>query len=357
VSAKAFGDFYCYLHCLNLLSTKEQGITSKEYLDDVRKEPFYYRGGTSKEAQQKWAERILDSIYKYHGAQGDGPNGHNDLLVREGIASKARYKVKEGAEFNVNPGLNESISILGIIGSQVLERILPSAGTKLSEALTLLSRANNVSNSAPFKIQVSSYDVVAPKADYTVLSKLESALENRKVVSFEYEGSRCEVDPYASFVYQKAFYLVGLERYKKNAESSSMPGKYRTYTVHNISHVELHSGQNFSMGNQENFCLTTYLSTNNGKKVNGGETCEVLLKMTRDTYGKNRFVDEYKLSECQNIEETAQNHYIVKAQAQDSVDFKRWLINNADCVEILKPKQLRTDVIQDIKHAMNVYAH
>ncbi|WP_286297075.1 helix-turn-helix transcriptional regulator [Vibrio apostichopi] len=357
MSAKAFGDFYCYLHCLNLLSIKEQGLTPKEYLNDVRKEPFYYRGGSSKEAQQKWAERILDSVYKYHGIQGDGPNGHNDLLIREGIASKARYKVKADADFNVNPGLNESISILNTIGNQVLERVLPSAGAKLSEALTLLSRAKNVSNTAPFKMQVSGYDVVAPIADYTVLCELESALESRQVISFEYEGSRCEVDPYASFVYQKAFYLVGRERYRKNAESSSMLSEYRTYTVHNIDHVEIHPGQSFSMGNQESFCLTTYLSTSNGKMVNGGETYEVLLKMTRDTDGNNRFVDEYKLSECQSIEETAHSHYIVKAQARDSVDFKRWLINNADCVEILKPLKLRTDVIHDIKHAMNVYAH
>ncbi|MEZ8017808.1 helix-turn-helix transcriptional regulator [Vibrio splendidus] len=356
MSVKAFGDFYCYLHCMNLLSIKEHGITSKEYLNDVRKEPFYYRGDTSKEAQQKWAERILESIYKYHGIQGDGPNGHSDILVRDGIASKARYKIREGAEFDVNPGLHESIAILNTIGSQILERVLPATGAKLSEALTLLSRTKNISNTAPFKIQVGGYDVVAPEADYTVLCGLESALESRQVISFEYKGSRCEVDPYAAFVYQKVFYLVGRERYRKNTEINSMFSEYRTYTVHNIDHVEIHPGQSFSMGNQENFCLTTYLSTSNGKMVNGGESYEVLLKMTRDTNGNNQFVDEYKLSECQNIEETTHSHYIVKAQARDSVDFKRWLINNAHCVEILKPLRLRQDVIQDLKQAMNVYS-
>ncbi|MBE8575426.1 helix-turn-helix transcriptional regulator [Vibrio sp. OPT18] len=357
MSAKAFGDFYCYLHCMNLLSIKEHGITPKEYLDDVRKEPFYYRGDTSKEAQQKWAERILESIYKYHGIQGDGPNGHNDLLIREGIASKARYKIREGAEFDVNPGLHESIAILNTIGSQLLERVLPAAGSKLSKALTLLSRSKNVSNTAPFKMIIGSYDLIAPNADYTVLSKLESALENRLVVSFEYEGSRCEVDPYASFVYQRSFYLVGLERYRKSTESSLMLGDYRTYKVHNINNLEVHSTQSFSMGNQKDFCLHDFLSSSNGKMVNGGETCEVVLKMKRDTDGYNKFVDEYKLSECQKIEEIADNHYIVRAQARDSVVFKSWLINNADCVEILTPLQLRTDVIQDIKHAMSVYAH
>ncbi|CAK3037088.1 putative DNA-binding transcriptional regulator YafY [Vibrio crassostreae] len=357
MSAKAFGDFYCYLHCLNLLSIKEQGITSKEYLDDVRKEPFYYRGGTSKEAQQKWAERILDSIYKYHGAQGDGPNGHNDLLVREGIASKARYKVKEGAEFNVNPGLSDSISMLSIIGNQLRERLLPSAGAKLNDALTLISRVKTTLNNAPFKIQVSCYDLVAPQIEQSVLYDLESALENRQVLSFDYNNHRCEVDPYGSFVYQKVFYLVARERYKRNSNGSSMSGEMRTYTMHKINNIEIRSNQSFSMGNQSEFCLHAYLSTTKGKWVNGGETCEVLLKMMRDSEGNSKFVNEFKLSECQEIEETSKNHYIVRARVRDSLDFKHWLINNADCVEILKPLRLRTDVILDIKHAMNVYAH
>ncbi len=357
MSTKAFGDFYCYLHCLTLLSTKEQGLTPKEYLDDVRKEPFYYRGDTSQEAQQKWAERILDSVYKYHGVQGSGPAGHSELLVRYGAASKARYKVKEGVEFDVNPGLSNSISMLGSIGNQLRERLLPSAGAKLNDALTLISRAKTTLNSAPFKIQVSCYDFVAPQVEKSVLHDVESALENRQVLSFDYNNHRCEVDPYASFVYQKVFYLVARERYKRSSNGSSMSGEMRTYTMHKINNIEIRSNQSFSMGSQSEFCLQAYLSTTKGKQVNGGETCEVLLKMMRDSEGNSKFVNEFKLSECQEIEETSKSHYIVRARAQDSLDFKHWLIHNADCVEILEPLKLRQDVIQDLKQAMNVYSH
>lgn len=357
MSTKAFGDFYCYLHCLTLLSTKELGLTPKEYLDDVRKEPFYYRGDTSQEAQQKWAERILDSVYKYHGAQGSGPAGHSELLVRDGAASKARYKVKEGVDFDVNPGLSDSISMLGSIGNQLRERLLPSAGAKLNDALRLISRAKTTLNSAPFKIQVSCYDFVAPQVEQSVLYDIESALENRQVLSFDYNNHRCEVDPYASFVYQKVFYLVARERYKRSSNGSSMSGEMCTYTMHKINNIEIRSNQSFSMGNKSEFCLHAYLSTTKGKWVNGGETCEVLLKMTRDSEGNSKFVNEFKLSECQEIEETSKSHYIVRARARDSLDFKHWLIHNADCVEILEPLKLRQNVIRDLKQAMNVYSH
>ncbi len=60
------------------------------------------------------------------------------------------------------------------------------------------------------------------------------------------------------------------------------------------------------------------------------ETCEVLLKMTRRYFmAKTDLCGKYKLSECQNMKRQLKTHCIVKAQAQDSVDFKRWLINNA----------------------------
>lgn len=106
--------------------------------------------------------------------------------------------------------------MLGSIGNQLRERLLPSAGAKLNDALRLISRAKTTLNSAPFKIQVSCYDFVAPQVEQSVLYDIESALENRQVLSFDYNNHRCEVDPYASFVYQK-YFILSLESVTKEA--------------------------------------------------------------------------------------------------------------------------------------------
>lgn len=356
MSKKAFGDFYSYLHCLNLLSKSKDGLTPRQFLEDVKEQPFYYRSSSNAVADYKWSERILEAIYKYHGDYGCGPSNQTNIIECIGTASKAVYKIKDGKVLDFNPGISESISVLTLVEDDLFDKFLPTKGDKLKSVLSLVSDAKGSRVKDLYSCRSATYDIIEPDVEYSVLKDVEQSLDNRCPLSFDYNDARRDVDPYGLFVYGKVFYLIGMERYKSGETNKVMTQDYRTYAIHRINNTEVHTNMSFAMGVEKDFSLEDYLFSKSGQYFNGGLDCSVTLKMKKNRLGQNKFVDEYKLSECQEILSQDEQHYFLKAKARDCLDFEKWLVANAKTVEILTPEYIREKVIRYLQRGMKNYA-
>ncbi|KHT63552.1 hypothetical protein RJ45_11415 [Photobacterium gaetbulicola] len=348
---KSFGDFYCYLHCLKMLQSNPDGVTPKDFLASVKKESYFHKYDASDDAQRLWAGRILEGIYNYHGIAGDAPRGQSDLIIMKGKGNSARYKVVSGEALSFYSDINECISPLLLLEEQLENLFLPKMGEKLKQALYVTKKENAYLR---YSYCNDTYDVVNPVVDNETLAKVEAALERKKVLSFSYNGYQREVDPYGLFVYGKVFYLIAKERKSEKATPSKL--EYKTYALHRINKLEFVTSAHFSMTLGKEFSLGEHLSSQAGKFFNGGESVDVTLKMKKDSEGKNRFVDEFKLSDCQTTLEDGQDYYLVKAKARDCLDFRKFLLKNTYYMELLSPKNIRDDVVREIKQAAQAYS-
>ncbi|MEZ8023010.1 WYL domain-containing protein [Vibrio sp. 1F255] len=356
MSTKAFGDYYSYQHCLNLLTKRKEGLTPREFLEDAKEQSFYYRETSDQAGDFKWAERILEGIYRYHGELGDAPEGKSNIIECHGTASKARYKIKAGTELPFNPSLSETVSVLTLAADSLKHKILPGSEESLRSLYPLVSQSKSNKLKSLYTIKDAGYEVVIPDMQESVLKDVESALDRRSPISFDYANATRHVDPYGLFVYGKVFYLVGYERYKSGVTEKVMTGMHRTYALHRMSDTQIHTNSSFAMGANKDFSLDDYLSSDAGKFFNGGSECKVTLKFKKNHSGTHKFVDEYQLSKCQTVEFEDENHYVVNAVAHDCLDFRKWLVTNASNVEIVSPLHIRDRVINDLKKAANTYS-
>ncbi|MGR5258337.1 WYL domain-containing protein [Vibrio astriarenae] len=356
MSAKSIENYYCHQHCINLLSERKEGLTPREFLANVKEQAFYNRDSSSKESDFNWAKRILEGIYHYHGDCGDAPRDQVDIMVRSGTGMDAVYKVKDQKQLPVSTTLSDSREVIMLASENLKDKMPPSKQQILLDVFPLFSESKPRQVQTLYALKDAGYQILAPEIDKTVLKNVETALESGKPITFEYSGAQRKVDPFGLFVYGKTFFLVGYERLKSGAETKGMTGEYRTYAVHRMSDSEIHQNQNFAMRAGEDFSLEEYLASSAGKYFNGGLECEVTLKMKKNYQGLNKFVDEYKLSECQWVESEDQSHYVLKAKARECLAFKEWLMTNASHVEILSPQHIRDDVIRSLQRSISTYA-
>ncbi|PMH45354.1 hypothetical protein BCU68_10850 [Vibrio sp. 10N.286.49.B3] len=358
MSQKTLANFYAHQFCLNLLAKRKNGLNQAEFFKEVQEQQFYHRESAGIKADTKWVNNIFNRIYEYHGEGGSAPGELSNLIEYHGTRNKGVYKVKPGKELPLNLSFKDSYPVMLLVADNVQGKLPPTKGESLKNISPLVSEEKVSKLKRLYVMKDTGYEVVAPVVDRLVLENIEAALESRSPLSFRYSDATRHVDPYGLFVYGKVFYLVGREGYKSGETEKVMTGEVRTYAIHRISDSENHKSRSFAMGVNENdhFSVEEYLSSEAGKYFNGGLECEVVLKMKKNRAGSNKFVDEYKLSECQEVQSEDETHYILKAKARDCLDFQKWLITNANSVEILSPPHIRAKVVSDLKRAVNNYA-
>ncbi len=175
------------------------------------------------------------------------------------------------------------------------------------------------------------------KIDISDLSKIREAIKKNKKVSAVYKDTKRILSP-LGFIYGEKIYLIAIEEIK-----SSEP---RTYIFHKLSDI-LVLEDTFE---RDNFDLKEYSERSFG--VFQGEILNVELKFSNEVASE---VLCYFFHPTQKIKQNEDGTVTVKFKASGEKEILWHLFKWGNSLEILSPKKLRLDYINELSSVLNLY--
>ena len=194
-----------------------------------------------------------------------------------------------------------------------------------------------------------SFDVMPPRGEENKLSvfceQLAKVISDRTTVTLEYYTAYSgktnirNVDPYHLRYHQGAWYLIGFCHLRKCV---------RVFAVDRI--ISCRKTQDTFLLPKD-FSLEKYLEHSFGIEV-GKAPVDVAIYF--DTY-QARFMRELNLHSSQQIEEAGDGSIIVRMHISGLGEVKRWVLSFGKHAEVLAPEELRREVQEELKAALEQY--
>ncbi len=188
----------------------------------------------------------------------------------------------------------------------------------------------------------------SPHIDFSLhrdkIKSVDQAIDKRRIIKIVYFSlsqqkiTHRKVEPYNIFVNNGAAYMVG---YCHKRE------EIRTFRVDRIKAIKEYR-DNFTI--PEEFSLEDYLDT--AFNVERGEKREVVLRFKGVA---SYLVREIHWHDSQEIEEINDDEIIFKLNTGSSEELKSWILSYGSEVEVLKPDELRQEVIEELEKMRKVY--
>ena len=181
------------------------------------------------------------------------------------------------------------------------------------------------------------------------IEDISEAIQNLNKIEFEYWKydiskklskvivSTPKVAPYALVYNKQEFYLIGIK------EGQEKFYYYRLDRIKNIKQLDEKRTIKKTQAEIREFAEST-VEMFGGKKEEVEAICSVvLLDTVFDQFGKNITIEKIDDESFKMILDT------------NTLGFKFWAMRNIDCVEVVKPKNLRDELKEIIKEAKNKY--
>ncbi|MEZ8023011.1 helix-turn-helix transcriptional regulator [Vibrio sp. 1F255] len=260
------------------------------------------------------------------------------------------YQIAQGQPHPVNPDRFSSTMILQLIEEQIKTMLPPVFKEETKNLFNQISNKRNKRYELwkkHFCYVTTEFKPLPSEIDHHVFSTIEMALQNKRDLVMDYRAK--ENAPMKKYLISpKGIVLNGLDIYLV-AYSHTSSG-YRNFALHRIKQIssEFPSSTDNST---ERFCLHTYVSED--KFYSGDKCVQVVLKIDRKN--GSHFLWNKKISANQKTLKENEHYVEILVELRDSFDLTRWLIKNADIIQVVSPLSLRKKVIESLETAAKLY--
>lgn len=322
----------------------ERWVTVSEIVTDLKEQGYA--------VEVHSIRRDLKSLLETHQQLECNDNSNNDGIAKNGLAHGYRWV---GKDKPTNGGITLPEALSLVMVERYLSQSLPALLNRplkdifyKAHQILELHKKSQITH-WPDKISViqPAQPLIPPKAEFDVLIAVHEALLNEMQLHVKYQSTQLAERPIKEF----RLHPLGLIQRGTITYLAAMANEYEDvylYAVHRILSAKISANK---IRQKIGFNIVEFAESqghfgNKGMIAFEAKICEQLALI----------LEESRLSQNQVISPSNEAGYrFLKADIQETWQLKWWILGEGDRIEVLKPLELRLEIINTLKKCNNNY--